>query len=130
MRRTLGIAAGVLTHALFAFTFWRLVPFLWGSVPHVIGNVWIDVPLAAQFGMVHSALLHPSTRKRLERYIASPFYGCFFCIVTCLTLLPMMAYWQSSTQIVWQFSGLPRAATCCRGSRFGSLRRSRSIGHC
>ena len=67
MRRTLGISAGVLTHALFALTFWRLVPFLWGSAPHVVGSLGIDVFLAAQFGVIHSVLLHPATRKRLER---------------------------------------------------------------
>ena len=110
MRRICGIAAGVLTHVLFALTFWRLVPFLWGSAPHVIGSLGIDVLLASQFGVIHSVLLHRATRKWLERFISSPFYGLFFCVVTCLTLLPMMAYWHSSSLIVWQFSGLGRIA--------------------
>lgn len=110
MPRILGIAAGVLTHALFAFTLWRLVPFLWGSAPHVVGSLGIDVLLAAQFGVIHSVLLYPATRKRLERYIASQFYGLFFCVVTCLTLLPMMACWHSSPLVVWQFTGVGRIA--------------------
>ena len=110
MRRTLGIAAGLLTHALFAVTFWHLVPFLWGSSPHAIGGLGIDVLLAGQFGVIHSVLLHRVTRKRLERSIAPPFYGCFFCVVTCLQLLTLMAFWHSSPLIVWQFTGTARIA--------------------
>ena len=34
MRRNIGIAAGVLTHALFAFTVWHLYWFLAGSARH------------------------------------------------------------------------------------------------
>ena len=110
MRRTLGITAGVLTHALFALTFWRLVPFLWGSAPKMVGGLGIDVFLAAQFGVIHSVLLHRLTRKWLERFIASQFYGLFFCAVTCLQLLPMMAWWHTSPLIVWQFTGIGRIA--------------------
>ena len=109
MRRTLGIAAGVLTHALFALTFWRLVPFLWGSAPHVIGGLGIDVFLAAQFGVIHSILLHRVDAKVARTLsFASQFYGLFFCVVTCLQLLPMMAYWHTSPLVVWQFTGLGR----------------------
>ena len=110
MRRSLGIAAGVLTHALFAYTLWHLVPFLWGSAPRVFGSLGIDFLLAGQFGLLHSILLHRTTRKRLEPFISGPFYGLFFCVATSLQLLPMMAFWHSSPLVVWQFTGLGRAA--------------------
>ncbi len=110
MRRIFGIAAGVVTHALFACTLWRLVPFLWGSAPHVVGSLGIDLLLAGQFGVIHSILLHPATRKRLEPFISTSFYGLFFCAVTCLQLLPMMAYWHSSPLVIWHFTGWGRGA--------------------
>jgi len=104
MRRTLGIAAGVLTQVLFVATVWRLAPFLWEIPPSNAGSLWIDLLLAAQFNVVHSFLLYPAVRDRVERIVPTAFYSCFFCVVTCLGLLLLMSCWRSNPMVLWQFT--------------------------
>ena len=106
MRRALGILAGVLSHALFLGTVWQLFGFLQGSAPHARGPLWIDLLLAGQFGVVHSLLLLPAVRRKLERWIPQAFYGCFFSTATCLTLLLAFSQWRTSPAVVFQANGL------------------------
>ena len=121
MRRGCGIFFGVATHALFAFTVWHLVWFLKGPTPlvdaglgaHADGggalavagrSLCIDALLAVVFAVPHSVLLLPAVRKRLVAAgIAGPFYGCFFCVATCLTLLVTILAWQPITLVVWRW---------------------------
>ena len=122
MRRTLGILFGVATHLLFAFTVWHLVWFLKGpsiaadadgpgiaversGLASVAAALFIDAVLAGIFAVPHSVLLLPPVRKRLVAAgIAGPFYGCFFCVVTCLTLLLTIFCWQPMTAVVvWRW---------------------------
>ena len=88
MRRAVGMAVGVLTHVLFGYTVCRLFPFLQGqastppdasSAPALpIGAALAcDAALAAQFAIIHSALLLPSVRQRLGRWINGYFYMNF-----------------------------------------------------
>ncbi len=104
MRRGLGIGLGVATHLFFFVTVWRLLPFLAGEL-HVTGSLWIDLALAGQFAVVHSLLLHPAVRRRLEPIVGDSFYGCFFCVATCITLWLVFTFWRSSPRVVWQFTG-------------------------
>ncbi|HLW64481.1 MAG TPA: NnrU family protein [Gemmataceae bacterium] len=118
MARTCGILFGVATHLLFAWTVCRLFPFLQGTshglLSHWAGTVvplpcfLVDSLLALQFAAIHSWLLLPSTRKRIERWLHSEFYGCLFCVVTCLNLLLAIEMWQPHPFVAWQFTGLWR----------------------
>jgi protein-S-isoprenylcysteine O-methyltransferase Ste14 len=107
MRRLLGLVAGVVTHVLFAVTVWQLFRFLKGSdTAAAAGSLWADALLSVAFGVVHSILLYPTVRETLTRWIEPPFYGLFYCVVTCALLLGMFACWSTSATIFWEFTGL------------------------
>ncbi len=72
--------------------------------PH--GSLWIDGVLALQFAVPHSVLLLPGVRRRLTRVIPAPFYGCFYCVVTCASLWLMFIAWQPQPSIIWHTTGL------------------------
>lgn len=111
VRRAAGIACGVGTHALFGFTVYHLFRFLQGGQEApVSGSLGTDALLAVQFVIPHSALLHPAVRSRLNKAIPDAFYGCFYCAVTCLTLLLMFAMWQPHTFVIWRAEGAVRTA--------------------
>lgn len=102
LNRILGITFGVVTHALLAASVWYVFWFLKGGVVATeTGSLTIDVALCAQFGILHSLLLHPAVRQRLSTWIESPHYGCFFCTVTCLSLLGTIYGWQPSPDVWW-----------------------------
>ena len=44
----------------------------------------------------------PAVRERLTRFIPAAFYGCFYCVVTCVSLLLMFAAWQPHPTVIWQ----------------------------
>ena len=103
--RTSGIAFGLATHALFAVTVWHLVWFLAGHGPGTtttsetaataFRSLAIDAALAALFAVPHSVLLLPAVRRSLTARLVPPaFYGCFYCVVTCVALLTTIAAWQ------------------------------------
>lgn len=101
-----GLAFGIATHALFGATVWHLFRFLNGSHREAnFGSVWGDVLLALQFAVPHSVLLHPKGRKFFGRYIPQPFYGLFFCLITCVSLLLVFAFWKGHAYRVWSLSG-------------------------
>lgn len=109
MRRFLGLVAGVFTHVLFAVTVWQLFQFLKGSnATAATGSLWIDAALSVSFGLVHSVLLYPTVRESLNRWIAAPFYGLFYCVVACVGLSGMFACWTTSPTIWWEFTGIAR----------------------
>lgn len=110
--RTGGIAFGVATHALFAVTVWHLVWFLAGHGPGTRTAVAdgattfralaIDAMLATMFAVPHSVLLLPAVRRSLTtRFVPAAFYGCFYCVVTCVALLTTMLAWRPSDVVVW-----------------------------
>jgi len=110
--RTVGIAFGLATHGLFAFTVWHLVWFLAGHGPGpgtgpgdasaLCRGAVIDAALAAMFAVPHSVLLLPAVRRALTaRFVPQAFYGCFYCVVTCVVLLATILAWQPSTVVVW-----------------------------
>ena len=106
MRWLTGCIVGVLTHVLFAVTVWYLFWFLDGrDSAATTGSMWLNCLLAFQFALSHSLILFPATRRWLSRWIAPAFYGCFFCVVTCVSLLITFAYWQTSAIVFWQLEG-------------------------
>lgn len=114
-----GIAFGVGTHLLFAFTVWELFWFLYGGDRAAASHFfWRDAVLCLQFAVVHSALLWPANRARIKRLLPDGLYGCLFCTATCLTLLTPIWLWQTSEQVIWQLEGW--AATAVRAGFYAS----------
>lgn len=113
MGRVIGIGAGVATHLLFGVTVWFLVRFLagWNGPPSGSSSAVqfsVNTLLAAQFAVSHSLLLYPAVRERLTEWIPSAFYGCFFCVATCVSLLATIACWQVSPTVVFEWTGAGR----------------------
>lgn len=104
--RFLGIAFGLITHALFGVTVWQLFIFL-STAPGTPSRwaLWIDAGLALQFAATHSLWLLPPARKRLGTIISRYFYGLFYCLMTCSSLLLVIWQWRVSELIVWKTSG-------------------------
>ncbi len=105
-----GIGFGLVTHALFAITVWHLVWFLAGHGPGMnptdttttLRAITTDAVLATMFVVPHSILLLPPVRRSLSpRLIPQAFYGCFYCVVTCIVLLTTILAWQPSDVVVW-----------------------------
>ena len=100
-----GIAFGLLTHLFFAITVWHVFFFLRathdGFYP---GNQWGNVALALQFAIPHSLLLHRSVRDRLT-WIPTPFYGCFFTVVTMISFWLIFLFWRQDPVVLWQATG-------------------------
>lgn len=108
--RGLGIVAGLGTQILFFVTVWYLFAFLKdGPTPGTKASLLVDAALSLQFAVVHSWLLLPATRKKITRVLAGEFYGCLFCVATCVGLLGMFAGWQASPLMVWEMTGLGSA---------------------
>ena len=110
MARILGIVCGLATHALFLVTVWYLFWFLKDGAAPGTGVLGRDALLALQFALVHSLILWPATRRRLSTWIPAEFYGCFFCVATCLGLLITFAFWRSSPVVLWSLEGWGRTA--------------------
>lgn len=109
MRRTFWIAFGIGTHLLFLATLGPLFLFLRGEPSSTVaGGLWIDLLLAAQFGLVHSLLLLPAVRDRLERWIPAPQYGCFFCASTCGSLWLIFSCWRTIPEPALHVLGVGR----------------------
>ena len=106
MARFAGWTAGIATHLLFAFTVWHLFWFLKdGRMNSASGSLWVDFGLAMMFAVPHSVLLYPAVRKTLTRWIPQAFYGLFYTVVTCVSLLVLFAYWQGSETLLWHLQG-------------------------
>ncbi|WP_252853715.1 NnrU family protein [Aeoliella straminimaris] len=106
MARLAGWVVGIGTHLLFAFTVWHLFWFLKdGRASSDHGSLWIDLALALLFAVPHSVLLYPAVRRALTRSIPPAFYGLFYCVVTCVSLLMLFAGWQGSDIVLWDLQG-------------------------
>lgn len=113
--RPFWIAFGAVAHVLFVVTVCFLFPFLRGLAPDAklpdtaSGWWWQDFLLAAHFGVFHSLLLWRRARQSLERFIPGPLYGCFFCLMTCASLLLVILAWRPSGVAVVRLEGLAGA---------------------
>lgn len=111
LRHLFGLAVGIGTQALFAVTVVGLFSFLrHGVINQHVDWLLVDILLALQFAIPHSILLHPVTRRRLRLWISPEFYGVFFCVCTCVSLLLIFEFWRSSSVSVWDLDGFP--ASC------------------
>lgn len=104
---------GIGAQGLLLLTVWYLFPFLEGTTPAsapggeegIAVTVGLDALLAAQFGLVHSLLLLPGIRDRLERWIPRPLYGSFFTAMTCSCLLALILAWRPSGVVLLRLEG-------------------------
>jgi protein-S-isoprenylcysteine O-methyltransferase Ste14 len=113
------MAFGIITHAVFAVTVWRLFWFLADTAAGgQRGSLWLNVLWAVGFVVPHSALLLPAVRNRLEAFVPSPHYGCFFCLTTCLALLVLITQWRASDLLLWRITGAP--ASCIHAAFLAS----------
>ena len=112
MRRIAGILFGVASHALFIVTVWHLFWFLeggWsaaarGAPGSPLGALAVDALLAATFAVPHSLFLVPAVRRRVVGAgLASPLYGCFYCVVTCTALLTTILAWRPTGIVVFRW---------------------------
>jgi len=108
--RFLGVVLGLGAHLLLGLTIWYLFPFLQGRDIPVAGPAtsgwWLqDSLLVLQFGVGHSVLLYPRVRDRLAEYLPGRLHGCFFTLMTCLSLLLLIGAWQSSPVVLWHGQG-------------------------
>ncbi len=116
-RGTFWIPFGAATQVLFGATVVRLFVFLRGGdqfhawlapgLDRGLRWIWVDLLLAAQFAVIHSAMLWPSNRAWLSRKIPPALYGSFFCAVTCVSLFVTMELWRSSPTTLWHATGSP-----------------------
>jgi methanethiol S-methyltransferase len=127
-RRAIGFAFGIGTQLFFAVTVWHLYGFLKGpDLPVAVsGNLLFDCALAILFAIPHSLLLYPAIRSRLTRLIPQAFYGCFYCVATCCTLLPLFGFWQPDRHVIWSAEatvrfGIQAAFFASWGALFYSL---------
>jgi protein-S-isoprenylcysteine O-methyltransferase Ste14 len=56
-------------------------------------------------------LLLPSVRSRLTKIIPSQFYGLFYTAITCTSLWLIFLFWQQSSIVIWEFSGIAKSVT-------------------
>src|SRR5579872_1094100 len=111
MIKLLGIAAGVVIHAVFGVMVWYLYWFLKGEQGfESAGGLWLDFVLAVQFVVVHSLLLYPSIREPLIERLTLAFYGLFFCASIVVGLALTMTFWHTSSKVWWEFTGPARVA--------------------
>ena len=102
-----GFAFGIGTQALFAVTVVGLFSFLrYSLIPCTESWALVDTLLALQFAVPHSVLLHPATRRRLRSVVSAEFYGAFFCVCTCISLLLIFRFWRSTNSLVWDLNGI------------------------
>lgn len=109
-QQLIGVAFGISVHLLFAVTVVFLFLFLAGELTRTAGSLWMDIALTLQFAVVHSILLHPTTQRRLGTWIKRPFYGLFFCLMTCAGLLLTISQWRTSEVMIWNATGWQHTA--------------------
>jgi len=115
VRRTFWVSFGAVNQLLFGLTILRLFVFLWGGdgfrawlspgIDRAYTWVWVDSLLAAQFAVLHSAMLWPSNRAWLNRQMPPELGGSFFCAASCVSLFVTMEFWRSSPTPIWHVEG-------------------------
>jgi protein-S-isoprenylcysteine O-methyltransferase Ste14 len=117
LQRFAGALLALAAHVALGVLVWFLFPFLQGLAPPpaLADTPWwwvIDGVLALQFCVLHSLLLAPPVRARLDRVLPAALHGCLFCLTTCLSLLLLILAWQRTPVVVWNLEGWPRWMVC------------------
>lgn len=103
-------AFGIATQLGFAATIPFLIWFMaWGASQPVSNatfiDVLIDIGLILAFAVPHSIFLAPPARKVFTRIMPRELFGCWFCLVSCVTLAALFIGWRPLPGELWHFSG-------------------------
>jgi protein-S-isoprenylcysteine O-methyltransferase Ste14 len=101
---------GITTQVAFAVTVPFLIWFmLWGASESVVSATWsdvfVDVGLILAFAIPHSIFLAPPLRRVFNRVMPRELFGCWFCLVSCVTLAALFIGWRSLPGELWHVSG-------------------------
>jgi protein-S-isoprenylcysteine O-methyltransferase Ste14 len=110
LKRSVAFLFALLAHLMLLVLICYLFPFLMaGPQPESSSDPdwwWIDLLLIVQFVVPHSLLLHPTVRHRLEKSVVfGPLYGCFFTLVTSVSLLALIFFWRGSPVLIYRLEG-------------------------
>lgn len=111
MSRFAWSAFGIATQLGFAATVPFLVWFmLWGASAPAMSASWsdvlIDVGLVFAFAVPHSILLAPPARWVFARVMPRELFGCWFCLVSCVTLAALFIGWRPLPGELWHAHGM------------------------
>lgn len=103
-------AFGIATQIGFAATVPFLIWFmLWGASSPVVSATWsdvvIDVGLILAFAVPHSIFLAPPARRVFNRVMPRELFGCWFCLVSCVTLAALFIGWRPLPGELWHVDG-------------------------
>jgi protein-S-isoprenylcysteine O-methyltransferase Ste14 len=111
VERSVGIAFGIGTQLLFAWTVVQLFTFLrYGVSSPLAFSWWFDTLLAMSFAVPHSVLLIPEVQRAIRLYLPAGWLGCLHCSITCCSLLIMTAVWTPSPYALWDLDGVGKSA--------------------
>lgn len=104
-------AFGIATQLGFAATVPFLIWFmLWGASAVTGVATWsdvlIDVGLILAFAVPHSIFLAPPARRVFTRYLPRELFGCWFCLVSCVTLVALFIGWRPLPGELWHVTGV------------------------
>lgn len=101
-----GIATQIAFVATIPFLIWFM---LWGASTSVVSATWsdvlIDVGLILAFAVPHSIFLAPPARRVFARFMPRELFGCWFCLVSCVTLGALFIGWRPLPGELWHLSG-------------------------
>ncbi len=103
-------AFGIATQLGFAVTIPFLVWFMLigASAPTTSATfdaLLIDVLLILGFAVPHSIFLAPPVRRVLNRVMPREIFGCWFCLVSCVTLAALFIGWRPLPGELWHAHG-------------------------
>jgi len=103
---TFGIATQVAFAATIPFLIWFMA---WGASQPVasatLTDGLIDVGLILFFAVPHSIFLAPPVRRVFTRVMPSELFGCWFCLVSCVTLAALFIGWRPLSGELWHATG-------------------------
>jgi protein-S-isoprenylcysteine O-methyltransferase Ste14 len=104
-------AFGIATQIGFAATVPFLIWFmLWGASTTTVSATWsdvaVDVALILAFAVPHSIFLAPPVRRLLARFMPRELFGCWFCLVSCVTLAALFIGWHPLPGELWHVTGV------------------------
>ena len=83
----------------------------------------IELLLAVFFAAPHSLFLVPPVRRCITGHgLPAPLYGCFFCVVTCGSLLTTIFCWRPIDVVFWRWPApLDRLVASCFVASWAAL---------
>ena len=121
-RIALALAAGLVTHAVFAAAVLAMIGAMFFGMSQSLGRVpqpwaWAaNLLLLLQFPLVHSLLLTGPGRRWLARALPGPHGGTLatttYALIASVQLLALFALWTPSGVVWWRAEGWAFAALC------------------